>query len=235
MTTHLRLAPSILTADFARLADELSAVAPHVDLFHLDVMDGHYVENITFGADIVAAIARTVDVPLHVHLMIEDPALFAPRFAEAGASRISFHPEVVADPGAVLEVIGATGAGAGFAVHPDIELDAVDRYLDHLEVIIMMTVRPGWGGQKFLEQVVPKIARARALLDDRGSTAEIEVDGGVNLSTIETAVNAGATNIVAGSAIFDGKDPAAAAKRLRERLNELQHQNRSAGRAVGPA
>ena len=222
MTIRIQLSPSILTADFGRLADQLAQVAPHIDQLHLDVIDGHYAENITFGPDIVAAVARAVDLPLHCHLMIRDPGLFAPRFAEAGASRISFHPEVVADPEVVLDIIASTGAGAGLAVHPDQELDVAERYLDRLEVLIMMTVRPGWGGQKFMHEVVPKIERARALRDHRGSKAEIEVDGGVNLETVDIAVGAGATVLVAGSAVFDGKDPAAAAKSLRERLDGLE-------------
>ena len=215
------IAPSILTADFGRIAEEVSAVAPYVDWFHLDVMDGHYVDNLTFGASTVAAIDRAVDTPLHVHLMIENPAKFVETFAEAGADRISFHPEVVEDPAAVVEAIRATGAGAGVAVHPDSDLKWVQRLLDRVAVVLMMTVRPGFGGQKFLTEVVPKIEDARKLVDQAGSRADIEVDGGVNLETITRPVEAGADVLVTGSAVYDGRDPVAAAKRIRERLDML--------------
>ena len=218
---RVQIAPSILTADFGRIAEEVSAVAPRVDWFHLDVMDGHYVDNITFGASTVAAIDRAVDTPLHVHLMIEDPAKFAPVFADAGADRISFHPEVVEDPEAVVEAIRSSGAEAGVAVHPDVGLEWAKRLLDRVAVVLMMTVRPGFGGQKFLPEVVPKIADARKLVDQAGSRADIEVDGGVNLETIAQPVGAGADVVVAGSAIYDGRDPVAAAGRIRERLDML--------------
>lgn len=218
---RLLLAPSILTADFGRLADEIASVAPHVDWFHLDVMDGHYVENLTFGPSTVEAVRKACEVPLHVHLMITDPAKYASAFVEAGAARISFHPEVTSDPSRAIETIRAAGAGAGIAVHPDVGLEAARRYLQELEVVLMMTVRPGFGGQKFLEEVVPKIAEARSMVDSAGSDANIEVDGGVNMSTVERAVDAGADILVAGSAVFDGVDAPGAALRMRERLNML--------------
>ncbi|MDQ3958226.1 MAG: ribulose-phosphate 3-epimerase [Actinomycetota bacterium] len=218
---RLQLAPSILTADFGRIADEVRAVADTVDWFHLDVMDGHYVDNLTFGASTVRAIDAAVDTPLHVHLMIEDPMKFAAVFAGAGADRISFHPEVVPDPPAVVAAIRDAGAAAGAAVHPDSPLDWIERLLGSLDVVLMMTVRPGFGGQSFLGEVVPKIAEARRLVDRGGFSADIEVDGGVNLSTVDQAVGAGADILVAGSAVYDGRDPAAAARRMRERLDML--------------
>ena len=219
--SKLQLAPSILTADFGRLAEEVTAVGPYVDWFHLDVMDGHYVPNLTFGASTVAAIRRSCEHPLHVHLMIEDPAAFAPSFVEAGADRISFHPEVVDDPGAMIESIRSLGAGAGMAIHPDVPLDVARPHLNDLAVLLVMTVRPGFGGQAYLEEVTPKIAEAKAALQEASSDADLEVDGGVNLSTVEAPVSAGAGILVAGSAVFDGTDPAAAARRMRERLDEL--------------
>jgi ribulose-phosphate 3-epimerase len=221
--TTLKLAPSILTADFGRLAEEVASVAGIVDWFHLDVMDGHYVDNLTFGPSTVEAVRRACDNPLHVHLMITDPGKYAPAFAEAGAARISFHPEVADDPGRVIDTIRDAGAGAGIAVHPDVDLAAARRYLERLDVVLMMTVRPGFGGQKFLEEVVPKIAAVRAMVDDAGANADIEVDGGVNLSTVDRAVAAGGEILVAGSAVFDGVDAPAAARRMRERLDNLGH------------
>jgi ribulose-phosphate 3-epimerase len=217
----LKLSPSILTADFAKIGDEIASVVPYVDWFHLDVMDGHYVPNLTFGPSTVTAVARASDVPIHVHLMIENPAEYFEMFVAAGATRISFHPEVVADVAQALAALRAAGAQTSLAIHPDVSLGSVREHLGGLDGLLMMTVRPGFGGQKFLPEVVPKIEEARMSLEEIGGNAEIEVDGGVNLETVETAVRAGAEILVAGSAIFDGVDAPAAARRLRDRLDAL--------------
>jgi ribulose-phosphate 3-epimerase len=221
--SRVKISPSILTADFGNLAADIRSVEPLVDWFHLDVMDGHYVDNLTFGPSTVAAIDKVTDLPLHVHLMITDPAKYAPMFAEAGADRISFHPEVVDDVGETVRTLAATGAGVGIAVHPDIPVSVVAPHLDDVQVVLMMTVRPGFGGQKFLDDVVPKISEARRLLQESGKSADIdiEVDGGVNLETVERAIGAGGEILVAGSAIFDGVDAPKAARRLRRRIDEV--------------
>jgi ribulose-phosphate 3-epimerase len=219
---RLQLSPSILTADWAHIGDEITSVVPYVDGFHLDVMDGHYVENLTFGPTMVEAIRRCCDLPLHVHLMISEPGKYAPVFAEAGADRITFHPEEVDDAGKVIAEIHELGAGAGVAVLPNGTLEAVEHNLGDVDVVLMMTVMPGFGGQGFLREALPNVVRVRRMVEEQGSSADIEIDGGVKLPTLDAAVEAGGNILVSGSGIYDGVDAPAAARRLRHRLDELE-------------
>lgn len=219
---RLQLSPSILTADFARIGDELLSVLPYVDGFHLDVMDGHYVENLTFGPSLVEAVRRICDLPLNVHLMITDPEKYAPRFVEAGADRICFHPEQASDVRGVIDAIRRGGAGAGLAVAPEGDLEPIARHLNEIEVVLMMTVRPGFGGQGFLRKALPNVVHVKKLIQERGLGADVEVDGGVKLPTLDAAVEAGGNILVSGSGIYDGVDAPAAARRLRQRLDQLE-------------
>jgi ribulose-phosphate 3-epimerase len=221
-TRRLQLCPSILTADWSHIGDEIQSVVAYVDGFHLDVMDGHYVENLTFGPTMVEAIRRSCDLPLHVHLMITDPWKYAPRFVEAGADRITFHPEEVDDAAKVIGEIHELGAGAGIAVLPAGTLEAVEQNLSDIDVVLMMTVIPGFGGQGFLQEALPNVARVRRMVQEQDSTADIEIDGGVKLPTLDAAVEAGGNILVSGSGIYDGLDAPAAARRLRHRLDELE-------------
>lgn len=199
----IKIAPSILSADFSRLADEIQAVQrAGADWLHLDIMDGHYVPNITIGPVVVEWIRKATDLPLDVHLMISDPDKYVPEFIRAGAHWISVHPETCKDLKTSLRRIRELGARASIAVNPDVELDTVEANLDDIDMILMMTVFPGFGGQAFIGEVLPKIARARDLVRKKGLPISIEVDGGIKTDNISHVLRAGAEVIVAGSGIF---------------------------------
>lgn len=199
----IKIAPSILSADFSRLADEIQAVQrAGADWLHLDVMDGHYVPNITIGPVVVEWIRKATDLPLDVHLMISDPDKYVPEFIRAGAHWISVHPETCKDLKTSLRRIRELGARASIAVNPDVDLDTVEANLDDIDMILMMTVFPGFGGQAFIGEVLPKIARARDLVRKKGLPILIEVDGGIKTDNISHVLRAGAEVIVSGSGIF---------------------------------
>ena len=199
----IKIAPSILSADFSRLADEIQAVQrAGADWLHLDVMDGHYVPNITIGPIVVEWIRKATDLPLDVHLMISDPDKYVPEFIKAGANWISVHPETCKDLKTSLRRIRELGARASIAVNPDVDLDRVEGNLDDIDMILMMTVFPGFGGQAFIEEVLPKIARARDLVRKKGLPILIEADGGIKTNNISHVLQAGAEVIVSGSGIF---------------------------------
>lgn len=212
----VRIAPSILSADFAHLADEVARVERGgADMLHLDVMDGHFVPNITFGPPVVAAVKRVATVPLDVHLMISDPDQYLEAFGRAGAASLIVHAEVLPHLHRTLTRIRQLGMRAGVAINPATSLDAVSEVVGEFDVLLVMSVNPGFGGQTFIPRSIDKVVAARALLTSRGNSADIEVDGGVDVSNATALVRAGATILVAGASIFETPDPAAAAHALR--------------------
>lgn len=208
------LAPSIIAADFARLAEELDRVAPFAERWHVDVMDGHYVPNLTIGPMIVEAIGRVSRLPQDVHLMITNPADTWGWYAKAGAARIAFHPDAAEDPVDVLAAIAGAGVGAGIAVNPDVGVGDIERFLPLVDHVIVMSVYPGFSGQQFIPEALPKLARLRELADQAGDAIELIIDGGVNPSNAERCVTAGADLLVSASAVFGAPDPAGVAAEL---------------------
>jgi len=218
--TELSIAPSILAADFARLGAEVAEVASVVPSIHVDVMDGHYVPNITLGHPVVASLRRATDLLLDCHLMITDPGTYAPQLVSLGADAITFHPEVEDDPLALIHQLHELGALVGVAVKPDHPLSMVVELLPHVDLLLVMTVEPGFGGQSFLAHAVPKVAEATAWRAANGARFRIQVDGGIGASTIEEAAAAGAEVFVAGSAVFGASDRAAACQELLRRARD---------------
>lgn len=197
------ISASVLNADFSRLGDEVRrAVEGGVDSIHLDVMDGHFVENITLGPVVVEAVRPHAALPYHSHLMISEPLRYARAFADAGSDVIAFHIEADDDPSAIIEEIHRAGRGAGLALNPETPAEAVLDYLDRIDLLLVMTVNPGWGGQSFMHEVLPKLAALRAETERRGLDLPIAVDGGVNLDTIGPAHAAGGDVLVTGSALY---------------------------------
>jgi ribulose-phosphate 3-epimerase len=210
------LAPSILSADFAKLGDAVAAVERGgADLIHVDVMDGHFVPNITIGPPVVKSLKRVANVPLDVHLMITDPDKYIGPFADAGASMISVHVEVLPHLHRTIHAIQALGAKAGVVLNPSTPVVDISEIAADVDYVLVMSVNPGFGGQSFIPRSESKVAEVRALLDSVGNNAPVEIDGGIDLSTVSRVVKAGARMLVAGHAIFGTPDPERAARELK--------------------
>jgi ribulose-phosphate 3-epimerase len=214
VTAMVQIAPSILSADFAALAASIDAVAPVSDLLHVDVMDGHFVPNLTIGPPVVKAIDRHTDMRLDCHLMMTNPGQYLEAFAKAGADSCSVHVEIGGTRELIAQMRGL-GLGVGLAVNPETPFEDFAEFLPEIDMVLLMTVHPGFGGQTFMSEVVPKIRRTREAIDDAGFQVVIEVDGGIDEQTVRVVTEAGATVFVAGNAIFGAADPAAAATRIR--------------------
>ncbi len=221
----IKLAPSILAADFARLGEQVKeADAAGADYIHVDVMDGHFVPNITMGPLVVAAVRPLTRLPLDVHLMIDSPEKFIADFASAGADIITVHQEACVHLHRVVEQIKQTGKRAGVAINPATPVETLEEILPFVDLVLVMTVNPGFGNQSFIETMPQKIAAMRKMIDERGLNVELEVDGGIHRETAPIAVNAGAQVLVAGTAIFGARTGVGEAiKELRESATKSQH------------
>ncbi len=202
-----KVAPSILSADILHLEDEIERIEKAgADMIHIDIMDGHFVPNLTYGPKLVKSVRGITDLPLDVHLMIDNPQVFIERFATAGADNITVHSEVTTPIPQLFEIVKSFDVPFGVSIKPDTKLDAIADYLDMIDILLVMTVYPGFGGQEFIESTIPTIAEASKLKRENGYKYEIEVDGGINDQTVKTAAANGATLIVAGDYIFKSGD-----------------------------
>lgn len=217
MRQDIVIAPSVLSADLAQLRDQIALIeAGGADWIHVDVMDGHFVPNLTFGAGMIEAVKRSTSLPIDVHLMVERPEFYIAPFADAGADLFTFHPETTAHVQRQLDQVRSCGMRAGLALNPGTPVDHAAEVVDDLDLLLIMTVNPGFAAQHYVPASTDKIRRARRILDDGGSAARLEVDGGITCDTIREACEAGADTFVAGSAVFGADDPGAAVGALRQ-------------------
>lgn len=216
------ITPSILNADFARLGEEIARIS-NADWVHVDVMDNHFVPNLTLGVPVVESLAKATDLPLDAHLMIADPDRWAPAYAEAGCASVTFHAEAATAPIRLARELRAMGAKAALAVRPATAIEPYLEIVEEFDMILIMTVEPGFGGQKFLASMMDKVARARAAIDRHGGQIRLQVDGGISQDTIEQAARAGADVFVAGSAVYRADDPGLEVDRLRALASAACH------------
>ena len=210
----MKLAPSILSADFAALGAEVARVAPAADLLHVDVMDGHFVPNLTIGPPVVASLRKVTDLFLDCHLMVDNPGVLLDDFAAAGADRCIVHVEL-GDPRPLIRRMRDLGMGVGIVANPPTPVEELLPFLDEVDLVLVMSVNPGWGGQAFIPEVLDKVRRLRTEIDAGGLPVEIEIDGGISTRTVGLAADAGVDIFVAGSAVFKADDPAGAARAIR--------------------
>ena len=207
MKKNILISPSVLAADFSKLGEEIQLVSEEgADLIHLDVMDGHFVPNLSFGADIIKGIRGFSNLPFDVHLMIENPEHYVDAYVESGANFITVHPEATPHIHSVLQKIHKAGVKTGIALNPGTPIEALENVIDIIDLILVMTVNPGFGGQSFLSSQLPKISKIRTIIDDGGHSIDLSVDGGINPITAKLAIDAGANILVAGTSIFKAGD-----------------------------
>ena len=207
MKKNILISPSVLAADFSKLGEEIQLVSEEgADLIHLDVMDGHFVPNLSFGADIIKGIRGFSNLPFDVHLMIENPEHYVDAYLEAGANFITVHPEATPHIHSVLQKIHKAGVKTGIALNPGTPVEALENVIDIIDLILVMTVNPGFGGQSFLSSQLPKVSKIRTIIDDGGHSIDLSVDGGINPITAKLAIDAGANILVAGTSIFKAGD-----------------------------
>jgi ribulose-phosphate 3-epimerase len=212
----VKIAPSILSADFSKLGDEIKKVEKYVDMIHIDVMDGHFVPNITFGPPVVRSVRVVTKLPFDVHLMVQEPEKYVESFIDAGANIVTVHAETTPHLHRVINMIKKAGAQAGVVLNPATQLSKLDHVLDDIDLVLIMTVNPGFGGQSFIRGMIPKIEKLKEIIEERKLDIEIEVDGGINADTARQAVDAGADIVVAGSYIYESNDVVKAIENLRD-------------------
>ena len=213
-----RIAPSLLSADFGHLVEQVTAIEEEADLLHLDIMDGHFVPNISFGPPVIAALRRHTELPFDCHLMTTNPEAFLPDLAAAGVDLVTMHIEAIPDPTGAIKAAGANGLGFGLVLSPPTPFSAVIPFMPSVNMLLVMSVNPGFGGQSFMPEVLPKIEQARNWIESHGLDADIEIDGGITSDNIISAKNAGATVFVAGTSIFGTQDPVDAIRGLRRTI-----------------
>ena len=213
-----RIAPSLLAADFGHLADQVAAIESEADLLHLDVMDGHFVPNISFGLPVIASLRRHTELPFDCHLMTTNPEAFLPELAEAGVDLVTMHIEAIPDPTRAMKAAEANDLGFGLVISPPTPFSAVVPFMESVNMLLVMSVNPGFGGQSFMAEVLAKVEQARNWIESHALGADIEIDGGVSSDNITSAKNAGATVFVAGTSVFGAPDPAEAIRGLRRMI-----------------